>query len=303
MIICIVLLGFAPSSKVPTLRPTITPEDLQTLIQLADQAGQAIMEIYQRASPLQQQQKSDNSPLTEADLAANAILVAGLKANWPHIPVLSEENINQFGPQEQPPLYWAVDPLDGTKEFIKRNGEFTVNVALVVSGEPQIGVVGAPAQGLIYVGCGGAQWQGAPMARKRSAAGWVDIRVSGYAPAALGNVNAISHADAQRPLRVAMSRSHPSRELAAWLEPWGAIQARDVGSSLKFCLVAEGAVDVYPRLGPTCIWDTAAGHALVVAAGGRVCQLDGAPLRYATPAQTLNPFFVVWGSNPPPVHI
>ena len=279
--------------------PAVTPQGLQTLIAFADQAGQAIMEIYQRASPLQQEQKSDNSPLTEADLAANAILVAGLSAHWPHIPVLSEENLNQFGPHEQPPLYWAVDPLDGTKEFIKRNGEFTVNVALVVNGEPQIGVVGAPAQGLMYVGCAGTQWQDAPSARKRSAAGWVDIRISGYAPGARASesANAATHAPAERPLRVAMSRSHPSLELAAWLAPWGAIEARDVGSSLKFCLVAEGAVDVYPRLGPTCIWDTAAGHALVAAAGGRVCQTDGAPLRYATPAQTLNPFFVVWGRH------
>jgi len=283
---------------VPTLTPTITPEGLQTLVELADQAGQAIMEIYERETPLQQQQKSDSSPLTEADLAANAILVAGLKAHWPQIPVLSEESLNQFGPQEQPPLYWAVDPLDGTKEFIKRNGEFTVNVALVVDGEPQIGVVGAPAQGLMYVGCAGTQWQGAPLARKRSTAGWVDIRVSGYASAAAADpgANAATRALAERSLRVAMSRSHPSPELAAWLAPWGRVEARDVGSSLKFCLVAEGAVDVYPRLGPTCIWDTAAGHALVVAAGGRVCQMDGSPLRYATPAQTLNPFFVVWGA-------
>lgn len=282
--------------------PAVTPQGLQTLIAFADQAGQAIMEIYQRASPLQQEQKSDNSPLTEADLAANAILVAGLSAHWPHIPVLSEENLNQFGPHEQPPLYWAVDPLDGTKEFIKRNGEFTVNVALVVNGEPQIGVVGAPAQGLMYVGCAGTQWQDAPLARKRSAAGWVDIRISGYAPGARASesANAATHAPAERPLRVAMSRSHPSLDLAAWLAPWGAIEARDVGSSLKFCLVAEGAVDVYPRLGPTCIWDTAAGHALVVAAGGRVCQMDGTPLRYATPAQTLNPFFVVWGQESTP---
>lgn len=254
------------------------------------------MDIYQRDSPLQQQLKGDSSPLTEADLAANAILVAGLIAHWPHIPVLSEENLNQFAPGEQPPLYWAVDPLDGTKEFIKRNGEFTVNMALVVDGEPQIGVVGAPAQGLMYVGCAGTQWQGAPLARKRSVAGWVDIAVSGYVP----GTDSTTDANAQRPLRVAMSRSHPSPELAAWLAPWGAIEARDVGSSLKFCLVAEGAVDVYPRLGPTCIWDTAAGQALVVAAGGRVCQMDGAPLRYATPAQTLNPFFVVWGQRAAP---
>lgn len=272
------------------MTPTITPESLQTLVHLADQAGQAIMEIYQRNSPVQQARKSDSSPLTEADLAANAILVAGLIAHWPHIPVLSEENLNQFAPGERPPLYWAVDPLDGTKEFIKRNGEFTVNLALVVDGEPQIGVVGAPAQGLMYLGCAGSSWRGAPIARKRSAAGWEDVRVSGYIPGA----------HAPRPLRVAMSRSHPSPELAAWLAPWGALEARDVGSSLKFCLVAEGAVDVYPRLGPTCIWDTAAGHALVAAAGGRVCRLDGEDLRYPTPARTLNPSFVVWGQRAAP---
>jgi len=279
------------------LSPTITPEGLQILVQLADQAGDAIMEIYQRESPVHQQVKDDSSPLTEADLAANAILVAGLMAHWPHIPVLSEESLNQFGPHEEPPLYWAVDPLDGTKEFIKRNGEFTVNVALVVDGEPQIGVVGAPAQGLMYVGCAGAHWQGAPMARKRCAGVWSDIRSAGDTPSASIDANASASTDVERPVRVAMSRSHPSPELAAWLAPLGAIEARDVGSSLKFCLVAEGAVDVYPRLGPTCIWDTAAGHALVVAAGGRVCQMDGAPLRYATPANTLNPFFVVWGAR------
>jgi 3'-phosphoadenosine 5'-phosphosulfate (PAPS) 3'-phosphatase len=152
----------------------------------------------------------------------------------------------------------------------------------------------------MYLGCAGTQWQGAPLARKRSTAGWVDIRVSGYASAAAAaadpGANAATRALAERSLRVAMSRSHPSPELAAWLAPWGRVEARDVGSSLKFCLVAEGAVDVYPRLGPTCIWDTAAGHALVVAAGGRVCQMDGTPLRYTTPAQTLNPFFVVWGA-------
>ena len=275
----------------------MTPEGLQALVQLADQAGQAIMEVYHRDIPAQHQVKGDSSPLTEADLAANAILVAGLIARWPDIPVLSEESLNQFGPQEKPPLYWAVDPLDGTKEFIKRNGEFTVNVALVVNGEPQIGVVGAPAQGLMYVGCAGAQWQGAPMARKRFAGAWADIGSAGNAPSVSIDANASASNDVERPVRVAMSRSHPSAELAAWLAPLGAIEARDVGSSLKFCLVAEGAVDVYPRLGPTCIWDTAAGHALVVAAGGRVCQMDGAPLRYATPANTLNPFFVVWGAR------
>jgi 3'(2'), 5'-bisphosphate nucleotidase len=195
--------------------------------------------------------------------------------------------VNAFSADEHPPLYWAVDPLDGTKEFIKGNGEFTVNVALVVNGEPQVGVVGAPALGLMYVGAKGDALDFPARARKRDAQGWKDIKVSGVS---LDKTN-------KRALRVAMSRSHPSAELAEWLKQFESVDGRDIGSSLKFCLVAEGAVDVYPRFGPTCIWDTAAGHALVTAAGGMVRQWDGSPLTYTEPAKTLNPFFIAWGHS------
>jgi len=265
----------------------VDQQGLQYLVDLTDEAGNAIMAIYARRESLQNTVKADSSPLTDADLASNDILLRGLSARWPQIPVLSEESVNAFSADEHPPLYWAVDPLDGTKEFIKGNGEFTVNVALVVNGEPQVGVVGAPALGLMYTGAMGDALDFPARARKRDAQGWKDIKVSGVS---LDKTN-------KRALRVAMSRSHPSAELAEWLKQFESVDGRDIGSSLKFCLVAEGAVDVYPRFGPTCIWDTAAGHALVTAAGGRVAQRDGSPMFYVEPAKTLNPFFIVWGCD------
>jgi 3'(2'), 5'-bisphosphate nucleotidase len=243
------------------------------------------MAVYAKRDQLQHALKNDSSPLTTADLASNEVLVKGLQTQWPHIPVLSEESVNTFAEGEQPKFYWAVDPLDGTKEFIKGNGEFTVNIALVVNGKPQVGVVGAPALGLMYVGAFGDACDFDAHAKKRDDNGWKRIQVSGVSVDRLGD----------QALRVAMSRSHPSAELAKWLEQFRAADGRDIGSSLKFCLVAEGAVDVYPRLGPTCIWDTAAGHALVQAAGGVVKQWDGSPLLYSEPAKTLNPFFIAWG--------
>ena len=271
--------------------------DLQFLVDLADEAGRAIMAIYEQRERLQNALKADSSPLTAADLASNEILIKGLSARWPQVPVLSEESVNAFADGEQPPLYWAVDPLDGTKEFIKGNDEFTVNIALVVDGTPQVGVVGAPALGLMYLGALGDVCGFAVRAEKRDINGWTNIRVSGGTQAEATATGAISlpHTDLGRPLRVAMSRSHPSPELADWLKQFESYEGRDIGSSLKFCLVAEGAVDVYPRMGPTCIWDTAAGHAVVTAAGGVVCQPDNSPLTYAEPAKTLNPFFVAWG--------
>jgi 3'(2'), 5'-bisphosphate nucleotidase len=269
-----------------SVHKVLDQQGLNFLVDLVDAAGEAIMGIYACKDQLANTIKADSSPLTEADLASNAILLEGLLKRWPTIPVLSEESANGFFEGERPELYWAVDPLDGTKEFIKGNGEFTVNIALVVNGEPQIGVVGAPALGLMYVGAFGKTCDLDSQAKKRDANGWTDISVSGVS---------INHSRDQ-PLRVAMSRSHPSGELAKWLKQFKSIDGRDIGSSLKFCLVAEGVVDVYPRLGPTCIWDTAAGHALVVAAGGVVKQWNDLPLSYPEPAKTLNPFFIAWGN-------
>ena len=268
-----------------SIHKLLDEQGLTYLVELADAAGEAIMAVYAKRDQLQHAVKTDSSPLTEADLASNEVLLKGLLSRWPHIPVLSEESVNTFAEDEKPALYWAVDPLDGTKEFIKGNGEFTVNIALVMNGKPQVGVVGAPALGLMYVGAFGEACDFDAHAKKRDANGWKRIQVSGVSVDRLGD----------KALRVAMSRSHPSVEMAKWLEQFKAVDGRDIGSSLKFCLVAEGAVDVYPRLGPTCIWDTAAGHALVQAAGGVVKQSDGSPLLYAEPAKTLNPFFIAWG--------
>jgi 3'(2'), 5'-bisphosphate nucleotidase len=243
------------------------------LVALTDEAGRAIMQVY--ACPdLGVMSKADASPLTAADLAANEIIVQGLAGKWPEIPILSEEVRNQFGPDETPPLYWAVDPLDGTKEFIKRNGEFTVNIALIEHGRPVLGVIGAPALGALYIGVVGVG------ARKRIAGQWTDMgtRKPALTP--------------QGAMRVAQSRSHPSPEVAAFLRQFGQLESREVGSSLKFCLLAAGEADIYPRFGPTCIWDTAAGHAILVAAGGAVVRVSGQGLTYAHPGQVLNPHFI-----------
>lgn len=258
---------------------------LQYLVDLADAAGEAIMLVYAKRDQLQHATKTDSSPLTEADLASNEVLVKGLQTRWPRIPVLSEESVNKFAEGEKPALYWAVDPLDGTKEFIRGNDEFTVNIALIVNGVPQIGVIGAPALGLMYAGAFGEVCDFEPLAKKRDVNGWKNIRVSGVSINHLGD----------QALRVAMSRSHPSAGVAKWLERFRLVDGRDIGSSLKFCLVAEGAVDVYPRFGRTCIWDTAAGHGLVLAAGGKVKQWDDKILKY-NPCEPLNPFFIAFGS-------
>jgi len=270
-----------------SIHKVLDKQGLDFLVDLVDAAGKAILAIYACKDQLANTVKDDNSPLTEADLASNDILLKGLSERWLSIPVLSEESVNGFSDGEKPELYWAVDPLDGTKEFLKGNGEFTVNVALVVNGEPQVGIIGAPALGLMYVGTFGETCDFESQAKKRDANGWVDISASGITVNHLNN----------QPLRVAMSRSHPSAELAQWLKQFKSVDGRDIGSSLKFCLVAEGVVDVYPRLGPTCIWDTAAGHALVVAAGGVVKQCNDLPLSYLEPAKTLNPFFIAWGNT------
>jgi 3'(2'), 5'-bisphosphate nucleotidase len=259
----------------------LTQQDRHFLIELVDAAGRAIMDIYNQKDSPGHILKSDNSPLTQADLKANQILTAGLRDRFPGIPVLSEEESNAFAPGERPTMFWAVDPLDGTKEFINRNGEFTVNISLVVDGSPRLGLVGAPALGLLYFGSFGGACDFDDKALMRDKKGWRDIHVSGS-----------NGAPSLNPLRIAISRSHPSVELDKWLKQFAKSETKEMGSSLKFCLVAEGLVDVYPRFGPTCIWDTAAGHAIVVAAGGRVLQLDGTPLLYKEPAQPLNPSFI-----------
>lgn len=248
---------------------------LEEILAIAYEAGESIMAVYERGFTVEL--KADNSPLTEADQAAHQVIVRGLQALAVQLPILSEEDEEGFSGVSSDGRYWLVDPLDGTKEFIKRNNEFTVNIALIENGKPVLGVVTAPALGVAYIAAEGVGAFKIDAEGKRHA-----IRVAGK-PAADIKWRAMG------------SRSHASPDLATWLDKLGDHDVFPMGSSLKFGLIAEGKADVYPRLGPTCLWDTGAAHAVVLQAGGRVESLEGKPLNYANPSEKLNPHFVVWG--------
>lgn len=246
---------------------------LPQVVALAHQAGEAIMAVY-RSGEAGTTSKADESPLTLADLASHRTIVAGLKKLTPNIPVLSEEAADiPYAERKSWNCYWLVDPLDGTKEFIKRNGEFTVNIALIDNTIPVMGVVYAPVLDVCYYAARGT---GAFMQRGKTAAR--KIRVTPHV--------------AGQTIKVVASRSHSDARTAALLEQIGAHESISMGSSLKFCLVAEGEAHFYPRLGPTMEWDTAAAHAVVNEAGGTVCDAAGQELRY-NKADLHNPEFFV----------
>ncbi|OGQ07580.1 MAG: 3'(2'),5'-bisphosphate nucleotidase [Deltaproteobacteria bacterium RBG_19FT_COMBO_58_16] len=258
-----------------------TEELLKEITALAHEAGKAILDVYS-GEDFGTTYKEEGSPLTLADKAANDIIVSTLKKLTPDIPVLSEESkAAPYGERRSWGRLWIVDPLDGTKEFIKRNGEFTVNIALVEGGVPVLGVVYAPALKVTYYGVKGLG------AFRRKDGILNRIFVSSYSTGG--------------PLRVVASRSHRGAELDKFLEKVGDYEILSMGSSLKFCLVAEGSAHIYPRLGPTMEWDTAAAQCVVEAAGGQVTSLDGEPLRYNR-EELLNPFFMVTGNPPFPWH-
>jgi 3'(2'), 5'-bisphosphate nucleotidase len=239
---------------------------------IAADAGRAILDIYHGEFAVTH--KADRSPLTEADLASHRVIRDALARLTPGVPLLSEESSEvDFDVRSRWPEYWLVDPLDGTREFVNRNGEFTVNIALVRGHEPLLGVVHVPVSGVTYTGVAGG-----PATRQLPAAAAEPIHVQ--IPCA-------------SPVRVVGSRSHPNPALARYLEPLGDYELVSLGSSLKFCLLAEGSADFYPRLGPTSEWDTAAAHAVVLAAGGRIVTLEGRPLQYNRKASYLNPEFLV----------
>jgi 3'(2'), 5'-bisphosphate nucleotidase len=249
---------------------------VQEVADIARAAGAEIMQVY-LSGDFGTTSKADDSPLTQADLRAHHIILAGLQALAPDIPVLSEESADiPFTERSRWQRYWLVDPLDGTKEFLSRNGEFTVNIALVDKHVPVLGVVYAPARDVLYQGSsqGAFRMQGAN-ARER--------------------INVLT--SAASPLRVVGSRSHRGDSLDAVLQRIGAHTLVPIGSSLKLCMVAEGSADFYPRLGPTSEWDTAAAHAVVLAAGGEAVNIDGQPLRYNTKSELLNPHFLVFGDR------
>lgn len=248
---------------------------IEPIATLAHEAGEAILEVY--ATDFDVQSKSDKSPLTQADLASNHCIVAALAELTPDIPIISEESgLPEFDERRQWDRYWLIDPLDGTKEFVNRNGEFTVNIALIKSNQPVFGVVHVPVQNKTYIGCEG---HGSEL---RDGNQVTVIRVA--------NSSSV-------PVRIVGSRSHRGSSLDAFLEKLGESDMVPMGSSLKFCTVAEGKADIYPRLGPTSEWDTAAAQAVVEQAGGQVLELDGKPLSYNKKSDILNPWFVVIGAT------
>ncbi len=249
----------------------------QALVRIAQDAGAAIMEIY--GTDFAVEHKDDASPLTQADLAAHRIIVAGLGELTPDIPILSEESVAAgFAERAQWTRYWLVDPLDGTKEFVNRNGEFTVNIALISEHEPVFGVVDVPVQKRTFVG--------------DVEAGQAFVLV---ADGARQTLSGLARHGTDEPLTVVASRSHGGERLEDYLgalaETFGTLSRTSLGSSLKLCALAAGEADFYPRLGPTSEWDIAAAHAVLRAAGGDVCTFDGATLRYNTKESLLNPDF------------
>jgi len=247
---------------------------VEPIVALSRQAGDAILEVY--ATDFDVQAKDDDSPLTQADMASHRVIDKGLKDLTPDIPVISEESgLPDFDERGQWETYWLIDPLDGTKEFVNRNGEFTVNIALIQENRPVLGVVHVPVTNKTYTGCEGA---GAA------------VRNDGGEPQPIEVASKTSD-----PVRVVGSRSHRGASLDAFLEQLGPVEMLAMGSSLKFCIVAEGKADIYPRLGLTSEWDTAAAQAVVEQAGGAVVELDGSPLAYNAKADILNPHFLVRG--------
>ena len=241
------------------------------VIALARAAADDILAVYDGDFAVQH--KDDASPLTAADLASHRRIVTGLSLLTPSVPVLSEESKDlDIAARRQWTRFWLVDPLDGTREFVKRNGEFTVNIALVHQGAPALGVVQAPV--------GGQVWH--------AVRGELGYRRDGHRDSVLR-----ARAPATAPLRVAASRSHRDARTEALLARMGEIELVAQGSSLKFCRIAEGALDVYPRLGPTSEWDTAAGQCVLEAAGGVLLAADsGEPFRYNQRPRLLNGDFV-----------
>lgn len=248
---------------------------LQPLIDIAERASQRILAIYNTDFTVTE--KDDSSPLTQADLAAHREIVAGLRELTPDMPILSEESAAvPWGERRHWDRYWLVDPLDGTKEFVKKNGEFTVNIALIENGKPIAGIVHVPVTGVSYLGALDA---GAFKREKNGESKPIEVKRKSASP-----------------LRVVASRSHRGADVDAYLEKLGVHEIISMGSSLKLCLVAEGKADVYPRLGPTSEWDTAAAHAVVAAAGGTVVEAaSGKPLAYNAKDSLLNPYFIVYG--------
>lgn len=263
------------------IRMEAAQQYLPEVINIAKAAGDAIMQVYE--TDFNVLNKADNSPLTQADLAAHQVIIQALAALTPSIPVLSEESDHiSYATRSQWPQYWLIDPLDGTREFVKRNGEFTVNIALIDHQQAILGVVYAPVLGLLYFA---SQAHGAYKQVQRSKVQSIQIRpLNIKQPTVAGSR---SHSNEQ------MQRFMQNLQLATGANP----ELISMGSSLKICLVAEGLADVYPRLGLTSEWDTAAAHCILREAGGDIVDMKNQRLRYNSKDSLLNPYFFAKGEG------
>ncbi len=256
---------------------------IQPLVDLMWQASEAVLDIYRTSGDFDVEHKEDDSPLTAADLKSHSVISAGLQKLTPSLPILSEESQQiTWDERKKWRRYWLVDPLDGTREFIARNDEFTINIALIEESVATLGLVATPALNRLYLGY--------------PAAGICQLLSSDRPPLNLACRSMYEGLSGRRPVTLVTSRRHGNERLSSLLtgleKTFSKLEIRSVGSALKLCLLAEGAADFYPRLAPTSEWDIAAAHAVLAAAGGKVLQLDGQPLRYNTKDSLLNPEFL-----------
>ena len=249
----------------------LSKQDISNINQIVYDAGKAILDIYDTSFEVET--KSDNSPLTQADKKSHEIIDSGLKLLFPDIPILSEEGLNiPYSDRSQWKQFWLVDPLDGTKEFIKKNGEFTVNIALIKDNYPIFGSVYAPYKKELYWAL---QGQGA----------WKSVDK--------GSDQKIQVSKSRDVTRIVISRSHPNEKVSNYIDQYDKYELIRMGSSLKLCCIADGKADIYPRLGPTSEWDIGAAQCIVEQAGGTVIEYESkSRLRY-NKKNILNPFFIV----------
>ncbi len=240
------------------------------LVDIVRQSGSKIMEYYKSQKP-NVMYKSDKTPVTEADIASHKIISSELSA-ISDLPIISEESLDHYTDLN---CYWLIDPLDGTKEFISQNDQFTVNVALIENKFPTLGIVYLPVEGTAYIG----------------GKGMGSLKVNNSNKCSSINVSKV-----QSPIRVIASKNHLNEETRAFIRSLGNVEIIQSGSSLKFCLISEGRADIYPRLAPTSEWDTAAAQAVVEGAGGTVKTINGSRLHYQK-SNIINPYFIVRGDN------
>tara|TARA_B100002052_G_scaffold248269_1_gene235020 strand:+ start:483 stop:1280 length:798 start_codon:yes stop_codon:yes gene_type:complete len=255
----------------------LNTEQIKKIIEISLDAGHAIMEIYK--TDFNFEIKDDETPLTKADISSHQIITRSLQKLTPEIPILSEESkIFSFEERSRWKMYWLIDPLDGTKEFINRNGEFTVNIALIFRNRPVFGIIHIPTYNETYWGHQnyGSYFIGSDSIQKKIS---VSKRNRGK-------------------IRVIASRSHKNKELSDFLKGLGSYEVIYAGSSLKFCLIARGQVDIYPRLSPTSEWDIAAGEAILLNAGGKLLALDNKEIIYNQNKDFINPSFIASNNVP-----